>query len=120
MARILSAPQSQIDKTVRVFDSFYNLDLVIDANQFDLVYSYFYDISKSKDIAINFTGIIFRIANLTETNPLDLLDELKSTNNFKSNLLLTYYLNTLKSKTVLYGINVVISPNQLAQRNVVQ
>ena len=120
MARLISGPQSQLDKTVRIFDAFYNLDLVIDSNQFDLIYSYFFEITKSKDTSINFTSIIFRISNLTGQNALDLLDELKTTDNFKSNALLTYYLNSFKSKTTLYGINSVISPNQLAQRNVVQ
>ena len=120
MARLLTGPQSQLDKTVRIFDAFYNLDLVIESNQFDLVYSYFFEITKSKDTAINFTSVVFRISNLTGQNALDLLNELKNTNNFKSTALLIYYLNSFKSKTTLYGISTVITPNQLAQRNVVQ
>lgn len=120
MAVLLDAPQSQLDKTVRVFDAFYNLDLVVDANQFELIYSYFYDISKNKNTAINFTSIILRISNITGENALSLLDQLKSTTNFKSNALLTYYLNSFKSKTTLYGISLVGSPNQLAQRNILQ
>lgn len=119
-AQIINGPQSQLDSTVRVFDAFYNFDLVVDANQYDLVYSYFYEISFSKDVAENFTTIIFRIANITSTNALDLLDELRKTSNsFKANSLLTYYLNSIQNKSVLYGISLPIQPNDQVQRNIV-
>lgn len=118
-ARIIEGPQSQLDTTVRIFDAFYNFDLVVNANQYELVYSYFYNISLSENVARNFTAIVFRIANLTETNVLDLLEELKSTSSFKSNSLLTLYLNSFKSKTTLYGINLILQPNQLVQRNII-
>lgn len=119
-AQIINGPQSQLDSTVRVFDAFYNFDLVVDANQYDLVYSYFYEISFSRDVAENFTTIIFRIANITNTNPLDLLNELKRTaNTFKANSLLTYYLNSIQNKSVLYGIGLPIQPNDQVQRNIV-
>jgi hypothetical protein len=114
----INGPQSQLDATVRIYDSFYNFDLVVESNLYELIYSYFYEISKSVDISKNFTTIIFRISNLTSTNPLDLLDELRNTNNFKSNSLLTYYLNSIQNKSVLYGINLVVQPNQQVQRNI--
>lgn len=119
MARLVDAPQSELDKTVRVYDNFYNFDLVVNANEYELIYSYFYEITQSKDIAINFTTIVFRISNTLGENALTLLDELKSTNDFKSNTLLTYYLNSFKSKTTLYGVSNIPSPNQLVQRNIV-
>jgi len=119
VARILEGPQSQIDNTVRVFDAFYNFDLLVDSNQYELVYSYFYEVTKSDNIASNFSSIVFRIANFTQTNALDLLDQLKTTTNFKSTALLTLYLNSFKSKTTLYGISLVPQPNQLIQRNII-
>jgi hypothetical protein len=117
-ARIIEGPQSQLDTTVRIYDAFYNFDLIVEANQYELVYSYFYNISYSEDVANNFTAILFRISNFTQTNVLDLLDELKRTTSFKASNLLTLYLNSFKSKTTLYGISNVPQPNQLVQRNI--
>lgn len=119
MAKIIDAPRSDLDKTVRVFDQFYNFDLIVDANNYDLVYSYFFKNTNSKNIAENFTTIIFRIANITGENALDLLGYLQGQNQIQANGVLTYYLNSLKSKTTLYGIGNIPQPNQQVQRNIV-
>ena len=47
MANIVDAPNSQLDNTTRLFDSFYNFELVIDANRYEIVYSTLYEITKS-------------------------------------------------------------------------
>ena len=120
MAKLVDAPRSQLDNTVKLYDQFYNFDLVVEADQFELVYSYFFDITKDKNIANNFSTIMFRIANITGENVLTLLDEMKKTSSLNANALLTYYLNSLKSKTTLYGIANVPMPNYTVQRNVVQ
>jgi len=36
------------------------------------------------------------------------------------NVFITYYLNTFKSKTALYGIGSIPQPNQFVARNVVR
>ena len=118
-AKLIQGPQSQLDSTVRIYDAFYNFDLVVEANQYELVYSYFYNISFSDTVASNFTAIMFRIANFTDTNVMELLDEMKSATSFKSNALLTLYLNSFRSKVTLYGINAIVQPNELVQRNIV-
>ena len=119
MARLIDAPRSDLDKTVRVFDQFYNFDLLVDANQYDIVYSYFFKLTNSKNIAENFTTIVFRISNITGENVLDLLSYLQGQSQIKANGILTYYLNSLKSKTTLYGVGNIPQPNQQVQRNVV-
>lgn len=119
-AQIIDAPRSHLDDTVRVFDQFYNFDIVVSANQYEIVYSYFYDLNKSKDIARNFTTILFRIASITGEDVLKLLEYLTGSTNIEVNGILLYYLNSLKSKTTLYGINVEPVPNQSVQRNIVQ
>lgn len=117
--QLIDAPQSSLDKTVRVFDQFYNFDLVVGADQYEIVYSYFYDISKSVSIARNFATILFRISYTTGEDVLKLLDYLKGTTSIQASGILIYYLNSLKSKTTLYGINVEPAPNQSVLRNVV-
>jgi len=119
MAQSLDQPRTNLDNTVRVFDKFYNFDLVVDSNQYDIVYSYFFDISKSKEIARNFTTIIFRIANLTGESALTVMEDVKGSTAFETNAVLTYYLNSIRSKSTLFGIGVVPAPNSNIQRNVV-
>lgn len=120
MAQLIDAPRSNLDNTVRIYDQFYNFDLVVDGGQYDLVYSYFLKITGNKNTANNFTGIMFRISNITGENVLSLLDEMKNTSNLTASNILTYYLNSLKSKSTLYGIANFPAPNETVQRNVVQ
>jgi len=119
MANTIDAPQTTLDKTVRIFDKFYQVDEVVNANEYEIVYSYFYSLSKSEDIAKNFSAMIFRISNITGKYSLDLLDQVKGKTKMETNALMAYYLNSLKSKSSLYGVSVVPQPNQTVQRNVV-
>ena len=112
MARSVDEPKSQLDATVRVFDQFYNFDLVVEADQFELVYSYFFDITKDKNIANNFSTIMFRIANITGENVLTLLDEMKKTSSLNANALLTYFYKPimLKKLTMPKDGDIIIIP----------
>ena len=119
MAKILDN-RTSLDQTVRIFDSFYSVDLIVGTNEYDIVRGYFVSVCETKNIADNFTAILFRISNETGINVLTLLDELKgSSNNLQMNKKMAYYLNGLKSKTSLYGVSVVPQPNIPVARNVV-
>jgi hypothetical protein len=120
MGNTLDAPKSVLDNTVKIFDSYYNSDIVIDANQYEIVKSYFFDVSKSENISSNFASMIFRISNITGDNPLDLIEYMKGNAKTKieANATMIFYLNAIKSKTALYGISVVPQPNDNVQRNV--
>jgi len=119
MANTVDAPRSQLDNTVRLFDKFYEFDLVVDASQYDVVNSYFESMADSKSVGRNFTVMLFRISSITGESPLTLLEYIKGTNKMEMNALMTYYLNSIKSKTTLYGISVSPMPNETIQRNVV-
>ena len=109
------------DKTKRIYDKFYNFDVVVNASEYDVIHSYFFDLTKSADVADNFTVMVFRIANLTDTQAMEVFAELKtSRNSLEVNAMMAYYLNNLKTKTSLYGIGVSPTPNQTVQRNVIQ
>lgn len=116
---LIDETYSDLDKTVRLFDSFYDFDMVVNSNQYDIVYSYFFSISNSKNIARNFTSFIFRIANIIGEDALVLLGYIKGTDSLQTNALMAYYLNGIKSKTTLYGVSVAPKPNQMVQRNIV-
>ncbi len=120
MANLIDQPQNQLDNTVKVFDSFYNFDLVVGANEYELVYSYFKESTGNVNTARNFTTMLFRIAAITDEPVLTLLDFLKTVNGkLKMNGIMAYYLNSLKNKATLYGVAQLPKSNAFIQRNVV-
>ena len=119
MPRILDT-RTALDQTVRIFDSFYSINLVVNANEYDIVHGYFISVCESKNIANNFTAVLFRISQETQISVLDLLDQIKGTSKMEMNQTIAYYLNSFKSKTSLYGIAVIPKSNQPVSRNIVQ
>ena len=111
---------NSVDQTVAIFDGFYNLNLIVSATEYDVVYSYFKGVSENTTIAGNFTVVLFRIAQDGNYNVLDLLAIVKGAGNkLQMNEIVSYYLNTFKSKASLYGVSNVPKPDQSVQRNVV-
>jgi len=111
----------QVDQTIRIYDNFYNTKLEIGAADYDLVYSYFKGMSNNAQIAGNMTTILFRVAQAGNYNIINLLEIVQgATSNIEMNSILSYYLNTFKSKTSLYGVGNIPRPNEAVQRNVVQ
>lgn len=120
MARIIDTTTS-LDRTVRIFDSFYAIDLVIGSSQYDIVYGYFVSVCDTKNIAANFASVLFRIAQETNIDVLELLKQIQgASNKLQTNKIMAYYLNSFKSKTSLYGIGSLPKPVQPVARNIVQ
>ena len=119
MAEIIDIRKS-LDQTVRIFDTFYDVNLVVNGNEYDLVLGYFITVSATKAIAQNFTAALFRISNDTKIPALELLVSLRGVTLMEMNQIMAYYLNSFKSRTTLYGISIVPTPNQVIQRNIVQ
>lgn len=120
MAKIVDLSNG-IDKTIRIFDQFYAFNAVVNADEFDIVNGYFLGVCGTKNIAANFTASLFRISQNTGIPVLDLLDNIKGANNtLEMNKIICYFLNTLKSKTALYGVSQVPRPNQAVSRNILQ
>lgn len=119
MPQILDTRNS-LDNTVKIFDSFYSFNLQVNADQYDIVHGYFTSICDTKNIADNFTAVLFRIAQETGINVLDLLAQIKGTKKMEMNQVMAYYLNSFKSRSSLYGIAVEPRSNQPVARNIVQ
>ena len=109
-----------IKQHLPIFDQFYNFDLVVSGSEYDIVHSYFISVCDTTQIADNFTVYLFRIAQETKVPVLDLLENIQGRNQLEMNVFITYYLNTFKSKTALYGIGSIPQPNQFVARNVVR
>lgn len=114
-----SFEQPQTDQTVKIFDQFYNVDISVSADSYEIVYSYFESVTNNKNTAKNFTFSLFIIASLTKINVMELLQNVKGANNrLELDAMMAYYLNGIKTKTTMYGVSVVPSPNQQVQRNI--
>lgn len=105
--------------STRLIDQFFQFDVVVNASEFDLIFSYFKSVSSNIQTAKSFTVFLFRISNLTNIPVLQLLDEIKGKTKLEMNVFIAYYLNSFKSKTTLYGLSLQPKPNQTVQRNVV-
>lgn len=113
--------QTNPDRTILIFDNFYNTKLNINASEFDIVFSFFKATSNNDTIAGNFTSNLFRISQQADIPVLDLLNQIQGLpNKLEMNSVICYFLNSFKSNTSLYGTGVIPRPNQLAARNVVQ
>lgn len=119
MARIID-DRTSLDLTVKIFDDFYAFNMLVNGDEYDIVFGYFKTICGTKIIAGNFTSFLFRIAQETSIPVLDLLGQIQGTSKLQMNQVISYYLNSFKSKTSLYGVSTVPQPNQPVARNIVQ
>ena len=118
MAQIIDS-RSSTDQTVKIFDEFYSFNLIINASEYDIVFSYFKSICDTTQIAGNFAVFLFRIAQETQIPVLDLLSYIQGKTKLEVNTVIAYYLNSFKSKTSIYGFGTVPQPNEAVARNIV-
>jgi len=111
-------PNPGTDPTVRAFDEFFQRELVIDQNQYDVVYSFFSSIFASQDQAQNFTLSVFQISEDNGESVEDILNQLRNQNTIQITATLAYYLNNQRSNTTLLGITSISTPNQYTARNI--
>jgi hypothetical protein len=116
------------ENTLEIFDNFYAQTLRVNSGDWDSVYSYFLGVlkgnsenEKTKQTASQFATVLFRIAQETETDIQIFMDYFRTNvqTTLQVNTEMAFYLNLLKSKTALYGVSNVPTPNQAVQRNVI-
>ena len=119
MAKIIDS-RTQLDETVKIFDEFYEFNLVVNGSEYDIVFSYFKTVCENSQIAGNFTVYLFRISQETQIPVLDLLGYIQGKTALEVNTVIAYYLNSFKSKASLYGFGTIPKPNESVARNIVQ
>jgi len=122
MPTIIDNRKETLDQTVRIFDAFYNAELNIPSNEWDVVYGYFKTICETDKIAGNLASSLFRVTQLSGVPAIDLLQIIqgKAQDKLQLNSIMCYYLNSVRSKTALYGVSTIPLPNEPVARNVVQ
>jgi len=108
------------DLTVRIFDQFYNFEVDVPANEYDVVFSYFSSVMTTRQAAGNFTMSLFRVAQNTGIPALTLLKEFQGQNGVDLSASLAYYLNSIRSRATLLGVGSPVTPNFYQARNVLQ
>ena len=108
------------DQTVRIFDQFYDYETYVPAAEYDIVLSFFKEQMKDPQAAGNFTVSLFQVAEQTNIPALTLLDAFQGQTPMDINLNMAYYLNNIRSRATLLGVNSQVVPNYYAARTVLQ
>ena len=114
--------RNTMDQTVRIYDAFYDIDVTVNAAEFDIVLGFFREVCQTADIAANYTAFLFRVAAESGIPVLDFLEDLQGmkTDSMKINQFLAFYLNKFRPKSSLYGVGSIPRPVIPVARNVVQ
>jgi hypothetical protein len=118
MGNTVNALNTNVDLSVRIFDTFYDYETFVNAEEYDVVYSYMRSVFTTDQAAGNFTVSLFRIAQETRTPVLDILQNIQGQDSIQLTLTLAYYLNNLRSNSTLLGYGVTVTPNYYTARNV--
>jgi hypothetical protein len=111
---------TNLDLTTRVYDSFYGYEAAVPTAEYDIVFSYFKSVMENEFAAANFAASIFQIADITKIPALTLLDNLQGLSGLQLTANMAYYLNNIRSRATLLGVNASTVPNFYAARSVLQ
>jgi len=114
----VNVPNISTDKTVQIFDRFYGYQQQVPVDQYDAVLSYFKSVFRSADAAANFTVSVFRVSYQTNISVMTLLQQFQGQTAPQISLTLAYYLNNIRSRSTLLGVNVPTQPNYYVARNI--
>lgn len=106
------------DASVKIFDQFYSYELSVPVDAYDAVYSYFRSVFGTAEAAGNFAVTLFRVAELSGTPVLTLLQEIQGHTGPDLTLTLAYYINATRSNSTLLGLNVATQPNYYVAHNI--
>jgi hypothetical protein len=114
----VNAINTKLDTTVQIFDRFYGYEQYVPVDAYDSVLSYFKSVFKSTEAAGNFTVSVFRISKETNIPVMNLLQQFQGQSAPEITLTLAYYLNGIRSRSTLLGLNVPTQPNFYVARNI--
>ena len=112
---------NKIDQTVQIVDKFYGYQQSVPVDEYDAVLSYFKSVfgdQLSGEAARNFTVSVFRVAQLSNTPVMNVLQQFYGKSKPEITITMAYYLNSIRSASTLLGINVPTQPNQYVARNI--
>ena len=114
----VNAINNKIDQTVQIFDRFYGFQQQVPVDAYSAVLSYFQSVFESREAAGNFTVSVFRISQATGVPAMTLLQQFQGQTGPQITLTLAYYLNGIRSKSTMLGLNVPTQPNYYVAHNI--
>ena len=114
----VNAINNKTDLTVQIFDQFYGYQQQVPVDAYDAVLSYFKSVFGSLEAAGNFTVSVFRISHATKIPVMTLLQQFQGQSAPELTLSLAYYLNGIRSRSTMLGLNVPTQPNYYVSRNI--
>ena len=114
----VNAINNKTDLTVQIFDRFYGYQQHVPVDEYDAVRSYFGSVFKSAEAAGNFAVSVFRISHATNVPAMTLLQQFQGQSAPEITLTLAYYLNGIRSRSTLLGLNVPAQSNYYVARNI--
>ena len=114
----VNAVNNKTDLTIQIFDRFYGYQQQVPVDAYDAVLSYFKSVFGSREAAGNFTVSVFRISHATNIPVMTLLQQFQGQSAPEITLTLAYYLNSIRSRSTLLGLNVPTQPNFYVARNI--
>jgi hypothetical protein len=118
MSVSLNDPNYSASSSVQLFTQFYGTDLIVNADEYDLVIGYMRSVCSTDLIAQNLTTAIFKIANETGISIQALLDEIQGQKKLQLSATLSYFLNMIRSSSSYLAVGEPITPQIYAARNV--
>jgi hypothetical protein len=109
---------NKIDQTVQIVDKFYGYQQIVPVDEYDAVLSYFKSVMGTREAAENFAVSVFRVAQLSNTPVMTVLQQFYGKSAPQITATMAYYLNTIRSASTLLGINVPTQPNYYVAHNV--
>jgi hypothetical protein len=114
----LNDMQFDDSKNIRLIDEFLDLEIVVSANEYDYVLSYFKKVMKDPTAAENFTMSVYQVSRQTAIPVLEIVESLKGRDGIELTATIAYYLNGTRSPATLLGVKNIVQPNFYAARNV--
>lgn len=118
MGTTVNYSNPKVDTSVKIFDQFYGYEANVPAQEYDVVYSFFRSVFSDVQAAGNFTVTVFRMSEESDIPVMTLLQQFQGQSKPELTLTLAYYLNGLRSKSTLLGLNNPVTPNYYVSRNV--
>lgn len=106
------------DQTVKIFDEFYNYEVNVPVQEYEVVYGFFRSVFGTAEAAGNFSVTLFRIAQDSGIPVLSLLQQMEGQNKTELTVTIAYYLNNLRSPSTLLGLSTQVVPNFYVSRNI--
>ena len=109
-----------VDLTVRIYDQFYAYDVNVPAAEYDIVLSFFKNATNNSQIAESLTSSLFQVSSATNIPVFNLLETMQGQSGLELTASMAYYLNNIRSRATLLGVNAQTVPNFYAARAVLQ